>query len=348
MNEKIQGRINALVTLGEQIRSDADLENVIAHAAGANPWFTIDFCSIAVNALTDKMLSREKLEQWLSRYEIREDDTKTRTVGIIMAGNLPLVGFHDFLCVYVAGYNIKVKLSGKDDILFKYVYEKLIQIDPSLAAKSAIIERLEGFDAVIATGSNNSNRYFEYYFRNYPKILRKNRNSVAILSGKETDEELFGLADDIFMYFGFGCRNVSKLYVPQDYDITKLFPYFDRYQWMHSHTKYMNNYDYNRTLLLLNRTEHLSNDVIMIQETDTISSPASVLYFQRYEKAEHLLDILKLNLENIQCIVSNDSIDLPSDLPGIVKMGYTQRPELSDYADNVDTLEFLFSLKSLN
>ena len=348
MNEKLKERINALIKLGNALRSDGELENVIAKAASFNPWFTAEFCRSALDAVTSQMLTEAKLDQWLSRYEIGEDDTKKRAIGIIMAGNLPLVGFHDFLCVYISGYDIKIKLSGKDHILFPYVYEKLLRIDSSLMDRSAIIERLEGFDAVIATGSNNTNRYFEYYFRNYPKILRKNRNSVAILTGEESDAELFGLADDIFMYFGFGCRNVSKLYVPEGYDITRLFPYFDKYKWMHSHTKYMNNYDYNRTLLLMNRTEHLANEIIMLQENKAISSPVSVLYYERYENVKNLSNDLAVNLDNIQCIVCSDTFDFGDQFESVVKFGNTQKPELWDYADNVDILKFLFSLKSLN
>jgi hypothetical protein len=171
---------------------------------------------------------------------------------------------------------------------------------------------------------------------------------VAILSGRETDEELYGLADDIFMYFGFGCRNVSKLYVPEGYDITRLFPYFEKYKWMHHHTKYMNNYDYNRTLLLMNRTVHLANEIIMIEENPAISSPVSVLYYEPYESVIALSDKLKINLNNIQCVVSNDPIALDERIVNIVKFGNTQVPELWDYADNVDTLCFVLSLKSLN
>jgi hypothetical protein len=348
MNEKLKERINVLVRLGDALRSDNELENVIAKAASYNPWFTVEFCRAALDAVSDQMLSADKLDQWLSQYEIWEDDPNKKAIGIIMAGNLPLVGFHDFLCVYISGYHIKVKLSGKDDILFPYVYEKLLQIDPSLKDRSTIIDRLEGFDAVIATGSNNTNRYFEYYFRNYPKILRKNRNSVAILTGRESDEDLYGLADDIFMYFGFGCRNVSKLYVPEGYEITKLFPYFERYKWMHSHTKYMNNYDYNRTLLLMNRTEHLANEIIMLQENTVISSPVSILYYEKYENVKSLTDNLLVNLNNIQCVVCGESSITNTGFANSVKFGNTQKPELWQYADNVDILKFLFSLKSLN
>lgn len=347
MNEKLENRIDALVRLAEELTADKELDNIIARAASYNPWFTPEFTRFAINGIIGKMLNREKLEQWLSRYQITEDENPSKTVGIIMAGNLPLVGFHDFLCAYIAGSGIKIKLSGKDDILFPYIYEKLVSSDPFLRERSAIIERLEGFDAVIATGSNNTNRYFEYYFRNHPKILRRNRNSIAILDGSETDQDLYGLADDIFMYFGFGCRNVSKLYVPEGYDITRLFPYFEKYKWMHNHTKYMNNYDYNRTLLLMNRTEHLANEIIMVEENPAISSPVSVLYFERYENVKILGIRLKDSLSNIQCIVSGESVVLNDNPEGVVKFGHTQVPELWDYADNVDTLDFIFSLKSL-
>jgi hypothetical protein len=267
-------------------------------------------------------------------------DEVAKTIGIIMAGNLPLVGFHDFLCAYISGCGIKVKLSGKDEVLFPYVYRKLMEIDPSLCDRSAIIDRLEGFDAVIATGSNNTNRYFEYYFRDYPKILRRNRNSVAILTGDESDDELYALADDIFMYFGFGCRNVSKLYVPEGYDVKKLFPHFERYKWMHSHTKYMNNYDYNRTLLLMNRTEHLANEIIMLEQNTAISSPVAVLYYETYGEPRQLADKLQANSEHIQCIVSSTSNVISTHVEAVIPFGQTQMPELWDYADMVDTLAF--------
>lgn len=348
MNEKLQTRIDALVKLGDALRLDAQLETVIAKAASYNPWFTREFCHTAIDAITERMLTASMLNEWLSRYKITGDDVQTKTIGIIMAGNLPLVGFHDFLCAYISGYNIKIKLSGKDDVLFPYVYQKLMQIDESLKHRSAIIERLEGFDAVIATGSNNTNRYFEYYFRDYPKILRGNRNSIAILTGDESDDELYGLADDIFMYFGFGCRNVSKLNIPEGYDITGLFPYFDKYKWVHSHTKYMNNYDYNRTLLLMNRTEHLANEIIMLQENNAISSPVSIVYYERYNDGKDLNEKVRSNIDGIQCIAAGKSNLLEGKFVNIVNLGNTQKPELWDYADDVDTLSFLFSLKSLN
>jgi hypothetical protein len=348
MNEKLKDRIGVLVKLGEALRTDEQFDEVIARAAAFNPWFTRGFCRSALNALEENMLTADKLGQWLSRYQVTEDDRTKRVIGVIMAGNLPLVGFHDFLCVYISGYDMKIKLSGKDDVLFAYIYEKLMQIDPSLRERSAIVERLEGFNAVIATGSDNTNRYFEYYFRQYPKILRKNRSSVAIVTGEETDEELYGLTDDIFMYFGLGCRNVSKLYVPEGYDITRLFPYFGKYKWMHDHSKYMNNYDYNRTLLLMNKAPHLANEFIMLQENTAFNSPVSVLNYEMYKDVKSIRSDLSSNIDNIQCVVSSLSYIIPAEFTSIVKFGNSQKPELWDYADNVDTLSFIFSLKSLD
>ena len=346
MNEKLKERIAALVKLGEVLRGDEQLDEVIARTASANPWFTDGFCRSALDGIIDKMLSSEKLEHWLSRYDIPEEGVSVKTVGIIMAGNLPLVGFHDFLCAYISGCNVKLKLSGKDDILFPYVLERLMQIDLKLRDRALIIERLEGFDAVIATGSDNTNRYFEYYFRQYPKILRKNRSSVAILTGEETDEELYGLADDIFMYFGLGCRNVSKLYVPEGYDVTRLFPYFGKYKWMHDHSKYMNNYDYNRTLLLMNKAPHLANEFIMVQESSALNTPLSVLNYERYKGVSSALSDLDNSIDKIQCIVAGKSRNLEGRFSVIVPFGETQKPELWDFADNVDTLLFIFSLES--
>ena len=237
---------------------------------------------------------------------------------------------------------MKIKLSSKDDELFPFVLQMLIEIDPPLKDRVGIVERLKDFDAVIATGSDNTNRYFEYYFRNYPKILRKNRNSIAILTGEESDLDLEKLADDIFLYFGFGCRNVSKLYVPVGYDVRVLFPHLKKYAWLHQHGKYMNNYDYNRTILLLNKTEHLANEFIMLQESPSIPSPISVLYYEYWHDENVLKTKLKESADKIQCIVSGQPERWK--FPSSVRFGRSQRPELWDYADGVDTLEFLTRL----
>ena len=347
MHQNIKKKIGHLVALGEVLRSGEDIEAVISRTAAINPWFTPEFTRMAIDAIIDAMLDEHKLTDWLSHYDISATDPD-QVVGIIMAGNIPLVGFHDFLCCYVLGYPIRIKLSGKDEILFPFVYQKLCDIDPTLGQRSAVVDRLEGYDAVIATGSNNSFRYFEYYFRDHPRLLRKNRNSIAILTGRETDAELDALADDIFMYFGFGCRNVSKLYVPQDYDITILFPHFEKYKWMFSHSKFMNNYDYNRTLLLLNRTTHLANEIVMIQENNSIASPVSMLYYERYDDLNMLKQLYVKNAEQIQCVVGKGEVAESIDYKGIVGFGGSQQPALSDYADGVDTVSFLLSLKNLH
>ena len=337
--QTMTNRIEYLVELGKRLKNSPAVQEDIITASHKNPWFTPQFVQIAIDAIAGEMLTEEKLKQWLSRYDMHEVN---KTVGLVFAGNIPLVGFHDFLCCYVAGCKMKIKLSSKDDTLFNPVMDLLFEIDPGAKAQVEIVETLKDFDAVIATGSDNTNRHFEYYFRKYPKILRKNRNAVAILTGEEKPEQLDLLADDIFLCFGFGCRNVSKLFVPVGYDITTLFPHFEKYKWLHQHGKYMNNYDYNRTLLLLNKTPHLSNDYIMLQESDTIPSPISTLYYQFWHDERVLNTLLKQNAEKIQCIVSAQPERWP--FPSSVAFGQAQHPELWDYADGVDTLQFLLGL----
>ncbi len=342
MHQRIIQRIHHLVALADRLRDSELLEAVINRTATTNPFFTSDFTHAAIRAISEQMLDEGQLRSWLSGYELAEQDPTVR-IGIIMAGNIPLVGFHDFLCAYVTGHAMQIKLSGKDDLLFPVVFDMLCKIDPALPARAQIVEKLHDYDAVIATGSNNSYRYFEYYFRDKPRILRKSRNSIAILTGRETDAELLALADDIFMYFGFGCRNVSKLYVPQDYDITQLFPHFDRYQWMFHHTKYMNNYDYNRTILLLNRTPHLANEIVMIQEQTAIASPVSMLYYERYGDTGRLKEEIGQHIGEIQCIVGSEEVGQMLNLD-MVPFGASQKPSLVDYADGVDILTFLKGL----
>lgn len=344
MKTNLVDNIAKIVKLGELLQKDERIVTAKERAGQKNPFFTPEFVHNAVNAISERMLQKEKLEQWLLAYPALSSFSTDKTVGIIMAGNLPLVGFHDLLCAYVCGYNINIKLSSKDDILTATIIQLLQEIEGDAGQKIAIVEKLENFDAVIATGSNNSYKYFEYYFRNRPNILRKNRTSVAILTGNETKEELLGLADDIFMYFGLGCRNVSKLYVPNGFDITTLFPYFDKYNWMHEHSKYMNNYDYHRAILLLNQTPHLADDKVMIQESKALSTPLSILYYEHYENIDALQKSL-LSLSNeIQCIVCSSLTKKALGFNGAVGFGKTQFPELNDYADGINTIEFLLSV----
>lgn len=339
MDKEIQQRIANLVALGQSLKTSKALAEKIQWAETRNPWFTREFVQQAVTAIANEMLAEEKIMQWLSAYQVRNVN---RTIGLIFAGNVPLVGFHDFLCCYVAGCSMKIKLSSKDDDLFPLALGLLQEIDSELKSKVELVDKLKGFDAVIATGSDNTNRYFEYYFRDYPKVLRANRNSVAVLTGNESSEDLQKLADDIFLYFGFGCRNVSKLYVHVGYNFELLFPAFEKYVWLHQHTKYMNNYDYNRTILLMNKTSHYSDDKVMVVEDARIASPIATLHYEYWHDENVLASKLKQNAEKIQCVVSATpgKWEAVSEAP----FGNAQHPALNDYADGVDTLQFLLNL----
>lgn len=347
-------KIAHLAELGRQLRASAEFNDKIENAERKNPWFAPSFVRYATEAIIHEMLNEAKLEEWLSRYQLQVPSLEEmapveakKTVGLIFAGNIPLVGFHDFLCGYVTDVNMKIKLSSRDDELFPPLLKAFTGIDKSLSKKVEIVDKLKNFDAVIATGSDNTNRYFDYYFRDYPKILRRNRNSVAILTGNETKEDLERLADDIFLYFGFGCRNVSKLYVPVGYDVTVLFPAFEKkYSWLHQHTRYMNNYDYNRTMLMLNKTPHLANEFLMLTENPSIPSPIATLHYEYWQNENELRQKLRLEEDKIQCVVSREPGRWHLHSPVI--FGQSQHPELWDYADGVDTIKFLLGFPADN
>jgi len=331
----IENRIDGLVKLGNSLqdKDNIDFIQVKLKAERLNKWFTQDFLNFAIKSISENFLNKKKIETWLSKYDISSIH-KEQTVGLILAGNLPLVGFQDILTCFILGINLKVKMSSKDETLTKYVLNKLRQIDENW--KCEVVERLSGFDKVIATGSNNTNRYFEYYFKDVPSLLRTNRNSIAILTGKETKEELEYLADDIFMFFGQGCRNISKLFIPKNYDIVKLFPHFDKYKHLHFHKLYMDNYDYTRTLFLMNGTQHYANEFIMLKEDENLQSRLATLNYSFYSDELEIINFLKENEKDIQCIISNESKSWTS-----FKFGDAQKPELWDYADDIDTVEFL-------
>lgn len=343
MNTTLIDKITHLTTLAKQIKTDEKIQIAKERAEGANPFFTKEFIENAIEGISS-WLDKNKLTTWLADYTFLNETYAPKKVAIIMAGNIPLVGFHDFLCLYFTNHFIQIKTSSKDDFLFRAVLDKLCDLDKKLATRVSILERLTDFDAVIATGSDNSFRYFEYYFKNKPSLLRKNRNSIAILTGEETDEELEKLGDDIFLYFGLGCRNVSKLYVQQDFDITRLFPRFEKYNWMHHHSKYMNNYDYHRAIYLLNRQAHLADEKIMLIENDSISSPLSVVNYERFEDWSILNETIDSQINNIQCIVGGETAAKHIQSHKTIPLGQSQYPTLSDFADNVDTLIFMKSL----
>lgn len=312
------------------------LQEEVRDARQFNAWFTEEFTKNALQALGNS-LKRSSLEKWVSAYDLSPE--KQKTIGVVMAGNVPAVGFHDFLSVLISGHRLLAKLSSDDNRLLPAIAELLMAIEPDF--KSAIHfteERLHHFDAIIATGSNNTSRYFEYYFGKYPHIIRKNRNGIAVLDGKETKEQLEGLADDIFLYYGMGCRNVSKVFVPADYNFTPLLEVLAQRKSIAENHKYFNNYEYNKAIFLVNGRNHFDTGNLLMVEDERIPSAVSVVHYDFYHDLPSLRNHLMLQRNEIQCVLSQ----LP--LQNTFPLGKSQEPELWDYADGVDTLEFLQSL----
>ncbi|MFD2909298.1 acyl-CoA reductase [Flavobacterium ardleyense] len=301
-----------------------------------NGWFTPEQVYYSIESWAEA-LQENNLSEWLSPYDLSKISAKK--VGLILAGNIPLVGFHDFLSVLISGHDVLVKTSSNDQYLLKFLAKYLIAVQPKLANKITFVEgKLEGFDAVIATGSNNTARYFIYYFKDKPSIIRKNRNSVVILDGKETHEDLVNLGEDIFRFFGLGCRNVSKLFVPKDYDFDLFFKAIYEYRDVIYYEKYANNYDYNKAVFLMSNFKLLDNEFLTIKEDASYSSPISSVFYEFYDDLEVLKIRLEADNEQIQCVVSNNLVE------NSIAFGQTQKPKLWDYADNVDTLAFLSKL----
>jgi hypothetical protein len=301
-----------------------------------NGWFTPEQVYHAVQSWV-KALSEDNLNEWLLRYDFSV--VQPKTVGLILAGNIPLVGFHDFLSVLLSGHKVLVKTSSNDQHLIKFLAKYIITVAPEMQNFITFTDgKLENFEAVIATGSNNTARYFEFYFKDKPSIIRKNRNSVALLTGEETHEDLVRLGEDIFRYYGLGCRNVSKLFVPKDYDFQPFFKAIYDYKDVIFYEKYSNNYDYNKAVFLMSNFKLLDNEFLTLKEDSSYASPIASVFYEYYED----LDTIKQRLENdkdqIQCVVSKGLT------PNSILFGKTQQPELWDYADNVDTLQFLIKL----
>lgn len=337
---KLSQRIQALIQLGKHLRGqDDELQAIIQRTAYHNPWFTTENQERAIQAIAEQFLSETTLQEWLSRYNIPEETTP-KTVGLVMAGNLPLVGFHDVLCVFVAGHKCKIKLSEKDPYLLPYLLKVLAQIDPATEAYFEWAERLKEIDAVIATGSNNSARYFEAYFGKYPHIIRKNRNGIAVLSGTESPEDLHELGHDIFRYFGMGCRNVSKLYLPRGYDFIPLLEALHEYRDIILHDKYKNNFDYNFALYILNKVKYQGNGCILMIEEASLSSRIAALHYEYYDSLEEIGKELERRAEEIQCIIAQPDLLNTKTFP----FGKSQEPALWDYPDGVDSMGFLLDL----
>ncbi len=332
-------RKDAFVQLGSSIigLSEEEKEELFWRAENNNSWFTAASTATALAAIAS-MLEASKLDKWLKGYTIPES-VKPRSIGILMAGNIPAVGFHDLMVVLLSGNRACVKLSSADAVLMRWIIGKLIAIDSRWDALITVEEMLKKKDAYIATGSDNSARYFSYYFGKYPNVIRQNRTSVAILSGKETKEELTELGKDIFRYFGLGCRNVSKIYVQSKDQLQELLAVLERDAKVGEHHKYRNNYDYNKSIYLVNLEEHLDNGFLLLKESNELVSPIAVLYYELYENKPELEKRIDLIQDRIQCVVSS-----PDYWKGAIPFGGTQTPDPWDYADQVDTLQFLIDL----
>lgn len=320
--------------------SEPALLGIIGQAREVNAWFMPCFVHHALTEIA-RILTKGNLLSWCDRYPRKGlNPAKPVVVGCILAGNIPLVGFHDFLSILLSGNRFKGKMSGKDDRILPFLAEKLLSFEPGFSSFVHFEDSYLGnIDAIIATGSNNSSRYFEYYFGRYPHIFRQNRNGIALLTGKESIKELTALADDILLYFGMGCRNVAKLYVPEGYKFDKLFGEMEKYRHLIDHHKYANNYDYHRSVYLMNRIEHLDNGFLLLRPDPAISSPVATLHYESYSGLRELIPRILGQEASIQCIAGRETPGLPT-----VELGRTQNPELWDYADNMDTIKFLSNL----
>jgi hypothetical protein len=341
---KLEERIKTFAILGENLRGFLEdksevrndtLNMMISTQHLHNPWFTPVNVKKAISSIAGE-LTMENLTRWTDNYPLLNEKTEPLKVGLIMAGNIPLVGFHDFLSVLITGNRLIAKASSKDQELIRFISNNLCTINPHFTDRIEFTEgTLKNFDVVIATGSDNSSRYFDYYFGKYPNIIRKNRNSIAIIEGGESDAELLNLGTDIFSYFGLGCRNVSKIYCPKGYDLNKIAEQWNRFRDVITHSKYANNYDFNKAIYIVNKESFHDTGYLLLKEDSRLSSPVSVLYYEYYESQDAVKQQTELLKDKIQCIVGKHNIPF----------GEAQSPHLWDFADGIDTIEFLLKKK---
>lgn len=355
----MENRINAFARLGEMLRlilngkSDTvhsknirdlarKIDVLIRDSVRYNGWFTETNVRYMIGSIAESLL-KKNIENWLEPYlNSSLSYNAPKNIAVIMAGNIPVVGFHDFLSVLISGNKLIAKLSSDDNKILPAIANLLIAIEPKYNRMISFKEgKLTDFNAVIATGGNNASRYFEYYFGKFPNIIRRNRNGVAVLTGDETHEELTLLCDDIFLYYGLGCRNVSKLLVPEGYEFTKLLDVFSIRSDINENHKYFNNYEYNKAIYLVNNTPHFDSGNLMLVKNNRISSPVSVVYYENYNKVDVALKYIRENKENIQCVVSNIN-----KVENRVFFGNSQQPDLWDYADGIDTMQFLLTTEN--
>ncbi|MCF8237872.1 MAG: acyl-CoA reductase [Saprospiraceae bacterium] len=338
MTEK---KIAALAQLSDSLHSENDeYREVVLEAGRYNPWFTPRQVDQAVENIRKMMLDTDQLRQWISGYNLPSMVSAPRKVGLVMAGNIPLVGFHDFLSVWLSGHQSLIKCSEKDARLLPYLLDQLLKINPEFNGDWQLVDRLTGFNAVIATGSDNSARYFQAYFGAYPHIIRKNRNGLAVLTGNETEAQLRALALDMLTYFGLGCRNVSKILIPVGYDFEPLLAVLEDYPELQEHNRYRNNFDYQYALLIMNQEKHYTRGQLLFRESPSLLSPMATIHYEEYRDMDEVQAILQRDMDHIQCVISGLPMSGIADFP----FGASQCPGLSDYADGVDVMAFLTQL----
>lgn len=337
----IDDKIELLALLGNNILNNlntSDYVDIIEESYLQNPWFTSANISNSLKSIANNYLNKEKLNEWLSEYTVIETKP-TKKVGLTLAGNVPLVGFHDIVCTFLSNNIAQVKMSSKDKTILPFLIGKMKLLNPGSIKYFEIVDRLMDFDVIIATGSDSSARYFEYYFGKYPHIIRKNRNSLGILTGKETPEQIKELGKDIFSYFGLGCRNVSKIFVPSGYDFQFFLDNLETYNELYDHFKYSNNHTYRKSIFLLNLEPHYDNDFLLIKQDRSMNSPIATLNYEKYNNISEVEEFVESEKDKIQVIVANSNFKSP-----VIPFGKSQEPELWDYADNIDTMKFLTNI----
>lgn len=340
-------RIDILVELGKILLANNELlQHTQRQAQIENPWFTPENMQAMLHSIANNYLQPAALQQFVESYPILQQPlapSDVRTIGIVMAGNIPLVGFHDLLCVFLSGHRAQIKYSSKDKALMTFVVQSLYQLSDECKSTITSVDVLRQFDAVIATGSENTNRYFEQYFQHYPHLLRGHRTAVAVLDGSESSVQLTNLSNDILSYFGLGCRNVTQLFVPKGYDFAPLLQQIDEQKMVTQHHKYKNNYDHYRSIFLLDRTPHWASDCILLTEAQNRwAAPVAVVYYRYYDSTTEIEQLLVEHRQQIQCVVGN-----PQRSSQYVAFGKSQQPQLHDYADGIDTMQWLLALSEI-
>jgi len=333
----LQQRIDAFKLLGQKIQNGFSAKIPYSLIKAKNAWFTKENIDLALSSISKSMLNEANLKGWLSDYSI---SNKEKAVAVILAGNIPAVGFHDVLCILAVGYKAQIKVSSKDPILIPLLLNELVEIEPQFKKHIEIVDSLKSFDAVIATGSNNTSIYFNHYFEKYPHIIRRNRKSLGIIYKDSTKEDIRNMSIDIFQYFGLGCRNVSKVFIERGVELEALMEVWHENKELVLHSKYKNNFDYNYTIMLLNQDDFLMNGALLMKRDSSIHSRIATLHFEEFDNIEDIRFEISKDFENIQCIVSQKEIDGFD----VVEPGHAQNPSLTQYADHIDTVQFLIDL----